>query len=98
MSKEIKIRIWDTVEKKMEPDPIILSQDRYKHLLYSGETDRDGKEIYDGDLIKIGAEPGTYGVRWHAACFLVYEGEKQIGLLGELQTCFLKVIGNIYER
>lgn len=73
------------------PDDIPVMQ-------YSGINDRDGKDIYDGDLFKLGAEKDIYEVRFEHGCFLAYKKDVQFGLIGELKIMFIKVIGNIYEN
>ena len=37
-------------------------------------------------------------VRFEHGCFMAFIKEKQIGLIGELQICFIDVVGNIYQN
>jgi len=109
--REIKFRAWDTLNKKMITDfidggekafldkcGILCYYYRYILMQFTGLKDRNGKEIYEGDLFKLGAEKEVFEVRFEHGCFLAYHNNKQYGLLGELQMRFILVIGNIYEN
>ena len=65
---------------------------------FTGTTDKKGVEIFEGDLVKIGAEKEVFEVKFNAQCFLMYVGDMQYGLLGELQSFYLEVIGNIHDN
>lgn len=65
---------------------------------FTGEQDRNDVDIYERDLFVLGADPDVYEVRFEHGCFMAFQGDKQIGLIGELKMIFLKVIGNIHEH
>ena len=101
--REIKFRAWFTNGKEVfainpyffEEQGLMEWQDvrdnsLYTFLQFTGLHDKNGKEIYEGDVVRIGSRPPVE-VRWHkdSAGFL------QVGM--ELMSN-TEVIGNIYEN
>lgn len=110
--REIKFRVWDIVWKKMLThedlwdapfNELFIStpdQRPYSIMQYTGLKDKNGREIYEGDIVVDGRE-NSAEVVFDDGCFCV------IGYLGDLRTHPLRdslfcgerfeVIGNIYE-
>ena len=45
------------------------------------------------------SEEGVFTVKFDYGCFLAYDGNgEQVGILSELSTMFVKVIGNIHDN
>lgn len=105
MGREIKFRKWcDRTSVMIDGDSLAFEEYApLAHLLtqegimqYTGLKDRNGKEIYEGDIHKLGDEVGA--VEYHDGTYFV---------LGEYCTRFLyqdlteqkgEVIGNIFEH
>lgn len=79
-----------------------LKNDRYMLMQYTGLKDKNGKEIYEGDIVLWGGDPTP--VEFHGGGFTLTDygrGESNIGK--RVHTVYanltkLEVIGNIYEN
>jgi len=109
--RTIKFRAWDKEKKKMyykdliignyaigshefgpkKPNEVILMQ-------YIGLKDKNGKEIFEGDL--IGEEGFVLSVEFHDGCFTVGNAQPLIEWLNgrSRRQDDTFVIGNIYEN
>lgn len=102
--REIKFRVWD------ESSAIMRSQNEYNAVVvdcffnsdlvlmqYTGMKDKNGKEIYEGDIVKI-----AYGIEKpykEIISEVIYDDgyEVDIGRLASFHNV-CEVIGNIYEN
>ena len=97
--REIKFRAWDKNEKIMIPaDEFYFS---YEMMQYTGLKDKNGKEIYEGDILKIKIE--TMSQEWQE--IVKYKSGYFTGVMREtMDGCQqenienMEVIGNIYEN
>ena len=109
MNRIIKFRAWDKEKKEMYNSQPNMFWDREGNLTYppkeiwelmqfTGLKDKNGKEIYEGDIVKIGR---SYQVSWDEKYLrwgVISEGVKEkFDFLWQDWKGGVEVIGNIFE-
>ena len=102
MNREIKFRVWDTATKTMHPTKEFSQKDI---MQYTGLKDCNGKEIYEGDIVKFSTVSRKKVIkvvewdesgRWLPFCDDEFIQDEQ-GDWFKWDGCF-EVIGNVYEN
>ena len=101
MRREIKFRAWNGRDMNYSPDLITpegkLSPKGIGWLIimqFTGLHDKNGKEIYQSDLVRI-KDSGVVGeVVWFNLSWQIKDG----GMLCLFSPIDLEVVGNIYEH
>jgi uncharacterized phage protein (TIGR01671 family) len=116
--RDIRFRAWDKVNNKMlsHKDMLdgswdnwptlffaITDNDIYIPMQFTGLHDKNGKEIYEGDLIKFYIEDcqdieGISEVIFREGCFTITAEKDYWPCLDAVDVKYREVIGNIYEN
>lgn len=106
MSRNIKFRFWIEKYKRMCDWDTALKEKGYLHLLnfpewipmqFTGLLDKNGKEIYEGDIVKFDGH--TFEDKFIAIIVFnngMFRPEQWNEPLGNYK--YLEIIGNVYEN
>ncbi len=108
--RKVKFKVWDKVHKEMldweqvKTEMVFTNMDdkNLVFLQYTGILDKNGKQIYENDIVKNRLNGKVYVVRWNgcSSAFLMQDVEKQTKSLYFANQGFgrYEVIGNVYEN
>jgi uncharacterized phage protein (TIGR01671 family) len=118
-NRVIKFRAWDKLSNgglMISPDQLqswnvwLFNDPQYAFMQFTGLKDKNGKEIYEGDLLALKHEDGTnrfvYEVRYEDAKFVCYHVNRDYGKWGNLHRAFdpdfqeytFVVIGDVFSN
>jgi uncharacterized phage protein (TIGR01671 family) len=107
--REIKFRAWDTIDSEWKYsgyphmpmwkfwDSVELGGGYENVCQFTGLCDKNGKEIYEGDVVK-NHTPGVWIVTWREDGYELLRSGYSEGGYKVLPWSKNEVIGNIYEN
>jgi len=106
--KEIKFRAWDTNRKEMLNGITLWTTNQKDYFIgkvimqYTGLEDKQGNEIYEGDIISIKRgwkylwKVRLYNYKWEAVCLQAPNTCQNFKQVSKWRS--VEVVGNIYSN
>ncbi|MGH1274030.1 YopX family protein [Bacillus cereus] len=110
--RSIKFRVWNLMSKKMmdwgeifdlpawEIFPGTPEQRAFNVMQYTGLKDKNGKEIYEGDILEFSGNVVALGIVKYNENFATFQAcnGNSGWLFGNESGTNIEILGNIYEN
>ena len=107
MNRQIKFRIWSLEAKEMFEDFPLVREDKYLNDVLADENyifmqstglfDKNGKEVYEGDLITWGGG-GIHLIEFRDTSWAFKNEQWLFSMITQKERDSFEVIGNIFEN